>query len=138
MFSLQEKMHRFHYSRHFLAAAIATLCATQLHAADYSNAIFFGDSLSDAGTYKTQSLIQQFAPQAGKFTTNPGPVWSELVAQTLGHPTAPVNQGGTDYAQGGARVTQLPGYPNQLFIAAATPVQNQITNYLATTGGGAD
>ena len=134
MFSLQEKMHRFR----LLAAVIATACATQLHAADYSNAVFFGDSLSDAGTFKSQPIVIGAAPAGGKFTTNPGPIWSEIVAQSLGHPTAPANQGGTDYAEGGARVSQLPGYPNQLFIANATPVQNQITNYLTTTGGRAD
>lgn len=139
-------MHRSHYPLRFqyscrsrlLAAAITTVCATPLHAANYSNAVFFGDSLSDAGTFKSQSLIQQFAPEGGKFTTNPGPIWSEVVAQTLGHPTVPANQNGTDYAEGGARVTQLPGYPNQLFIANATPVQNQISNYLSATGGVAD
>jgi outer membrane lipase/esterase len=127
-------MHRFR----LLVAAITTICATQLYAADYSNAIFFGDSLSDAGTFKNQPLLQQYAPQGGKFTTNPGLIWAELVGQALGHPTSPANQNGTDYAEGGARVTQLPGYPNSAFIANATPIKNQITNYLSTTGGKAD
>lgn len=135
--------HRSHYSRrlHLLAAAIAAVCATQVHAADYSNAIFFGDSLSDAGTYIGQPPVAGVYSIAGKFTTNPGPVWSEIVASKLGHPTAPSNQGGTDYAAGGARVDALPGYPNDSnvpFIQAAPPISNQITSYLTATGGRAD
>jgi outer membrane lipase/esterase len=121
-----------------IAALSAVISSADIHAAGYSNTVFFGDSLSDAGTFKSQPIVASAAPEGGKFTTNPGPVWSEVLATDLGHPTAPANQGGTDYAEGGARVTQLPGYPNQLFIATATPIQNQIANYLTATGGRAD
>ena len=125
----------------FSLLALVTACTTQLHAADYSNAIFFGDSLTDAGTYVGQPPIAGIYDIAGKFTTNPGPVWSEIVAANLGHPTAPANQGGTDYAAGGARVTAQPGYPNSPFvpfIQAAPSVRDQITSYLNSTGGRAD
>ncbi len=124
-----------------LTAAIAALCVTELQAANYSNAIFFGDSLSDAGTYNGQPALGGFFDIAGKFTTNPGPVWAEIVASELGYPTAPANQGGTDYAAGGARVDAQPGYPNSPlvpFIQTATPVREQINAYFASTGGRAD
>ena len=124
-----------------IAAAVAIACTAQAHATTYSNAIFFGDSLTDAGTYVGQPAIAGIYPIAGKFTTNPGPVWSEVVAAALGHPTTPSNQGGTDYAAGGARVDLQPGYPNSSlvpFVQVATPVSAQITAYLNATGGVAD
>src|SRR5215469_5105587 len=72
--------------------------------------VSFGDSLSDVGT---------FAPIAGavgggRFTTNPGQVWTQLVAQYYGdtlraaftigfdHQLSP--QGGFGYAEGGSTV----------------------------------
>ncbi|HET8709881.1 MAG TPA: autotransporter domain-containing protein [Spongiibacteraceae bacterium] len=124
-----------------LAAAISTAIAAPTFASDYSNALFFGDSLTDAGTYKGQSAIAGIFPIAGKFTTNPGPVWAELVGTELGYATAPANQGGTDYAAGGARVDTQPGYPNNAlvpFIQTAPSVSDQITTYLTATGGRAD
>jgi len=75
-------------------------------AAQFSGVYFFGDSLSDAGTFKPV-----LPPGTGKFTTNPGPVWVEVFAQRYGFTATPANQGGTDYAEGGARVALLPGVP---------------------------
>lgn len=124
-----------------LTAAIAALSSVAVNAADYSNAVFFGDSLTDAGTYLGQPPIAGLFDIAGKFTTNPGPVWSEVVAAELGHPTAPANRGGSDYAAGGARVDTQPGYPNNPlvpFVQAAPSVRDQITAYLNATGGRAD
>ena len=83
-----------------LAAAIGVLCAAPLPAADFSNAIFFGDSLSDAG-----SFAPALPPGAGRFTTNPGPVWTELLGARLGFRITPANQGGNNFAEGGARVS---------------------------------
>ncbi len=126
---------------HVLAATIAAVCSVQASAADYSNAIFFGDSLTDTGTYVGQPPLGGVYQIAGKFTTNPGSVWAEVVAAALGHPTSPLNQGGTDYAAGGARVNSEPGYPNNAlvpFIQTAPSVSEQITTYLTATGGRAD
>ncbi|MCB1888127.1 MAG: autotransporter domain-containing protein [Rhodocyclaceae bacterium] len=116
-----------------LGAALGALCCAPLHAADYSNAIFFGDSLTDAGSY-----APALPPGTGRFTTNPGPVWSEVFGQRLGIVVTPGNQGGTNYAEGGARVSQLPGVPDTPPTNNATPVTTQVANYLASTGGQAD
>src|SRR5262249_14376904 len=70
-------------------------------------------------------------PGGGKFTTNPGPVWAEVIAQRYGFTATPANQGGTDYAEGGARVTQLPGVPPIPPTGTATPVATQVSNFLA-------
>lgn len=71
-------------------------------------AVFFGDSLTDAGTYGI------------RFTTNPGMTWAQHVAERLGQSTEPNEHtvsysdvyqgkpglsgpGGLNYAEGGAR-----------------------------------
>jgi outer membrane lipase/esterase len=114
------------FKRTLLAGAIA-LALSAPAAAQFSNAIFFGDSLSDSGNYKSQ-----LPPGTGKFTTNPGPVWSEVFAQNFGLMALPSNSGGTNYAFGGARVTDLPGVVGPpLNPFDATPVATQVQQYLA-------
>lgn len=112
------------------AAASATLHANLGHAGDFSNAYFFGDSLSDAGAF---SFL--LSPGIGKFTTNPGPVWTENLAAALGTDGRPAVAGGSNFAQGGARVTQLPGVPEtNVLTANALPVRDQVSTYLAGAG----
>ena len=94
-------------------------------AAQFSGFYFFGDSLSDAGSFKPV-----LPPGTGKFTTNPGPIWAEVLAQRYGFTATPANQGGNDYAEGGARVSQLPGVPNTPPTGTATPVATQVQNFL--------
>ena len=102
-----------------LAVALAAISvAAPVQAVEFSKTIFFGDSLTDSGSY------------GAKFTTNPGKVWAENLAARLGTMALPfLGAGGTDYAQGGARVTQVPGigFPQ----VPATPVSQQIDAYLA-------
>jgi len=121
-----------------LAALIVSgYLSTTAIAANYSSTIFFGDSLSDAGTYA--STVQLVYPGTGKFTTNPGPVWSEDLAATLGTQAKPAVDGGTNYAAGGARVSKNPGFPYTTnFIAAAPAIRDQISSYLTSNGGRAD
>ncbi|MGE8517131.1 MAG: autotransporter outer membrane beta-barrel domain-containing protein [Alcaligenes nematophilus] len=74
-----------------LALALMALHAgTQ--AQGFSNTYFIGDSLTDSGQF------------GSRFTTNPGQVWSQVLAQKLGTDAAPSSQGGNNYAVGGARV----------------------------------
>ena len=115
------------FKRTLLAAAITTAVAASGNAfAQFSNAYFFGDSLSDAGSFKPV-----LPPGTGQFTTNPGPVWTVPFANYYGFTTGPANQGGTDFAWGGARVTLLPGYPATPPTAAAVPVATQISSLMA-------
>jgi len=113
------------------SAALAVACATALvttpaRAGDFTSSVFFGDSLTDSGTF------------GARFTTNPGTVWSQDLAGRLGTGASPAVAGGTNYAVGGARVTSLPGFPPAPPTDNATPVTTQITSYLATVGGSAD
>jgi outer membrane lipase/esterase len=109
-----------------LANAMAVaFAASGVASAQFSNAYFFGDSLSDAGSYKP--LLPQ---GTGLFTTNPGPVWVTPFAEHYGLTASP-GQGGNDYAYGGARVTQAPGFPPTAPTGAAVPIATQIGQFLA-------
>jgi len=112
----------------------------------FTQVISFGDSISDVGTYRV-GLIRRLG--GGRFTTNPGPVWVERVAAELGTQVTPFRVGyagqsivlnGTGYAEGGARVTQLPGVncnPNSAGVCTAElgrPVSQQIDDFVAYNG----
>ncbi|MEP7180894.1 MAG: autotransporter domain-containing protein [Betaproteobacteria bacterium] len=113
------------FRRSLVAGAIA-LALSAPASAQFTNTYFFGDSLSDNGSFKPV-----LPPGTGLFTTNPGPVWAQLFAGHYGYTATPGNQGGTDFAEGGARVTSLPGVPISPPTGTATPVATQITNLLA-------
>jgi len=116
-------------ARTLLGSAAATLFSVAA-AADFSDTVFFGDSLSDTG-----SFAPFLPPGSGRFTTNPGPVWTENLAAELGTGAAPATFGGTNFAQGGARVTLQPGVPDtNPLTAAAVPVRDQVSAFLAGTG----
>ncbi|WDS38193.1 autotransporter domain-containing protein [Pseudoxanthomonas sp.] len=111
--------------------------APQAHAEQvYSQTVFFGDSLTDSGHFRP-TLIEIAGPSAaivGKFTTNPGLVWSEYLANYYGTDATSDNQGGTNYAVGGARVDE----DNVTALGVAPSIASQVTSYLASTGGVAD
>ena len=134
--------------RTLLAVALA-LAAAPSFAQTYSQTVFFGDSLTDSGFYRP-FLVQVSGPQAaivGKFTTNPGLVWSEYLADFYGTNAAPawgltttgvVNATGSNFAAGGARITLQPGYPPSPPTSSAPSLSMQVNAYLARNGGRAD
>lgn len=131
----------------------------------FTSEVIFGDSLSDVGTYAVGTIA---ALHGGKYTVNSltpsAQNWTELMAGSLGLP-APcaaqtgldglaaqgfaipvVNHAGcTDYAQGGARVTQPYGPGNAsldptlggsaVLGQLTVPVVGQIQDHLAAVGG---
>lgn len=127
-------------ARTALAAALA-LAAMPALAQTYSQTIFFGDSLTDTGTFRP-ALVQVNGPSAGlvgRFTTNPGLIWAEYLADFYGTNATPSNQGGTDYAVGGARVTTNGTQPFSPTVIVPVPsLQTQVNTYLAANGGKAD
>ncbi|QJR14165.1 autotransporter domain-containing protein [Usitatibacter palustris] len=124
-----------------LLSLFAGVGATTAQAQQFSNVYVFGDSLSDTGYYRP-FLTSIGVPSAlvstlGRFTTNPGPIWAELIAQQYGVGALPSNvAGGTVYAQGGARVA-LPSASTPTG-GAQRPVSTQVTEFLAASGGAAD
>lgn len=130
----------------------------------YSKLVVFGDSLSDVGSYATPGIR---ALGGGKYTVNgaDAKIWIELVAAQAGVAApcaaqtglessgplaslaAPITNvaGCYNYAQGGARVTELVGLANKALLAVGNtdgylgqltdPVINQLNRHLAITGG---
>ncbi|HZZ03569.1 SGNH/GDSL hydrolase family protein [Paraburkholderia sp.] len=105
--------------------------------------VSFGDSLSDVGTY---APVIQSSFGGGRFTTNPGEVWTQKVAEYYGGTLTAaylggfgqplVATGGYGYAQGGSRVDLQPGegYAPNNMAATTIPVTQQITQYLGAHG----
>jgi len=130
-------------ARTILAAALALAAAPALaqsgaESSDqpYSQTVFFGDSLTDSGHFRP-ALVQLAGPQAavlGRFTTNPGLVWSEYLAGFYGTDATAANQGGSNYAVGGARA----GIDAVGDLGFTPAVTTQVASYLAATGGSAD
>ena len=131
------------FVKRMLPAVVAGLVGMSgaANAVKFQGVYVFGDSLSDSGYFRP-FLLQIGVPAStaatlGRFTTNPGPVWSEIIAQQYGGNANPSNvAGGGIFAQGGARVTASststpPG-------GAQRPVSTQITEFLAASGGSAN
>jgi len=121
--------------RTLLTAALATgiALAHGSASAQFNQFFFFGDSLTDAGVY------------GARFTVNPGLVWAQDLGNRYGLTVTPSTQGGVDYAQGGARVTQLsplilPGAPQRSLsvqideLLHATPALNPNAVYTVWIG----
>ena len=123
--------------RTLLAAALALAAAPALaQESPFSQTVFFGDSLTDSGHFRPV-LVQILGPNGaliGRFTTNPGFVWAEYVADYYGTNAASNNQGGTNYAVGGARA----GVNTATALGAVPSVTTQVGTYLAAAGGEAD
>src|SRR5687768_5363329 len=105
-----------------LSAMLTISTANAQTATPYDRIIVFGDSISDSGNYADK------APDgAGRFTTNPDPVWVELIAAGLDLDLLPQAIGGTNYAEGGARVAvPRPDAPGNL---SRRPVTEQVADF---------
>ncbi len=127
--------------RHLLATALALAAAPAFaQTGPYTQTVFFGDSLTDAGYFRPL-LPAAVRPVTGQFTTNPGFVWAQYLADFYGTGSTPnsFGQGGTNYAAGGARV----GVNTSAALAPGVNVPvpslaTQTAQYLASTGGVAD
>ena len=105
--------------------------------------VSFGDSLSDVGTYAPLAS----AVGGGRFTTNPGQVWTQDVAQYYGGTLSAAftidithkltAQNGLGYAEGGATVATPANLSNFLVDVIGNiemPVNQQVSSYLSAHG----
>ena len=110
------------------ALALAIAAAPAAQAQVFSKVVSFGDSLTDAGNVGTLSGL----PAGSSFTTNPDPVYAQLVASYFGLTQTNVSpfisgSAGSNYAYGGACAISngstiaiaLPGMPT--FTCANSP-----------------
>lgn len=92
-----------------LSCVIASLLLSQAASANFSQTIFFGDSLTDTGGLK--DIVNHVNPVYAEalqesFITNPDPAWSKVLAngyQKTAAANTKDNADGTNYAVGGAR-----------------------------------
>ena len=105
--------------------------------------VSFGDSLSDVGTYAPIAS----AVGGGRFTTNPGQVWVQDVAQYYGNTVSAAYtidvtqkltaQSGLGYAEGGATVAtsaSINDFLVDLIGNVEMPVNEQVASYLQAHG----
>ncbi|KHN52716.1 autotransporter protein [Pectobacterium fontis] len=100
------------------ALSIYTLSAK---AEIFNNTVVFGDSLSDAG-----NLSHALGIGTSRFTTNPGKTATMYVADGLGLSATDSFSGGTNYASGGAGISN--NYA--LGILFSPTIQSQVNNYI--------
>src|SRR5699024_906116 len=88
-----------------LAAALAlAVLPAAANEHPFTETVFFGDSLTDAGYFRPL-LPAQAQAVTGQFTTNPGLVWAQWLADHYGTEARPNGNGqtGSNYAAGGSR-----------------------------------
>lgn len=129
--------------------AASILALTESAAAqNFSKLYGFGDSSIDTGWYRNSrtglasfdAAIAAGLPQGagGKFTEGTSAMSPEVLAAYFGLSANPANEaGGTIFATGGARTAQTNEAGEGLFPGAVS-MTNQISSYLASTGGRAD
>lgn len=108
----------FRHLHFVLAIAILFGFAPGVRAQTFNSVVVFGDSLTDSGnTAQSTGLL----PAGASFTTNPDPVWAEIVAQAFGASATNSLAGGTNHSWGGACVdpnvtceNQVPTTPQQI------------------------
>ena len=126
---------RKRHIRSLMAVAVALAAVPAMAQSPYSRTVFIGDSLTDGGYFRPL-LPASVQPVTGQFTTNPGWVWAQYVADYYGTNASPNGNGqaGDNYAAGGARV----GVNVVNALGAVPSLKTQTANYLAANGGKAD
>ncbi len=109
------------------AAAVLALSISIAHAGSYTELVAFGDSLSDTGniTFATGLPLAPYA--LGRFSN--GPIWIDHLADNLGLSSLSSQNGGTNYAWGGATSGPAGGG------APPFSVLDQTSLYLSDVGG---
>ena len=119
------------------AQSALTAAQPSVHAGLFDNMVVFGDSLSDDGNLDLSCISQGACPQLPflmRFTTNPGEVAVEHIADYFGTPLTPALMQGTDFAFGGAGIlNNSPGTPSSVPL-----LPTQLGMYLQATGNKAD
>lgn len=117
-----------------ISALALALFASTAHA-NYSNVVYIGDSLSDAGYFAPITQGKLGLAESGKFTTNPDGVWTDRLATHLNaNNTAQIgyaNQTGNNHAVGGARAGV--DFVNETFGVPVPSAKTQVATYLAQT-----
>lgn len=128
--------HRqFILKRGVVVASLLAAAGSGAQAGQYSNAYFFGDSLTDAGAFTGAVGANNL------FTTNPGTVWAQNLgakyglsvttsySTTTATPYVFTQTGGNDFAVGMGRINLAPTLSAD--AVNIPPVSAQVTDFLA-------
>jgi outer membrane lipase/esterase len=136
----------------FLALGAAVAVSSPAAAQSINQFVGFGDSTIDSGWYRNNkpngvpfagggpdfnnAFPTAVAEGAGRATSSPGLMSSELLAGFFGTTARPANDplGGTNYATSGAR-NKDPNNPGDGLFTQAKPTATQVDNYLLANGG---
>jgi outer membrane lipase/esterase len=135
----------------FLALGAAVAVSSPAAAQSINQFVGFGDSTIDSGWYRNNivggvpfagggnnfnTLFPGAVDQgAGRATSSPGLMSSELLAGFFGTTATPSNQpGGTNFATSGARNKEV-NNPGDGLFTQAVPTATQVNNYLTANGG---
>ena len=116
-----------------IAVALALAVVTSARAQSFSGAVTVGDSLSDSGNY---AAAVGPIPDGNSFTTNPDPVYAQIVAAAFGYSQEPYSiyiagTSGSDYAVGGACVRANSATFTCANAGSRFSLTNQLHDYLA-------
>ena len=160
---MEIRLKLIHLSAALAAAVLVVACGGSDDKVQFTSVVSFGDSLSDAGTYKVGTIA---ALNGGKFTVNGAGsssyTWTEDLAVAVGAPAqcvartgllpnqpgvtgAPVTDipGCYNYAQGSSRVTSEGSGPNGVALQAygqqnlgfmANSLMEQMNRHIARVG----
>ena len=113
--------------RPIICAILLSLLHVSTLWAQFSQLTVFGDSLSDTGNIQKRTFGIQPGSDYFRGRFSNGPVYAELLATRLGiGPLLPTEDGGTNYAHGGARTTGSPFFEG-LFIE---DIDEQVDSFL--------
>lgn len=120
---------------HLAAAVALALCATTTAQAQvFTDAVSFGDSLTDNG-----NIAQIYAYPAGNsFTTNPDSVTAELIAAAFGFDQINSMAGGHNFAYGGACAQNNSASFTCVNSPGSFSLGTQLSTYLTAHDGAAD
>src|SRR5690554_5742742 len=114
-----------------LTGAIALAAGPALAEGQFSRTMLFGDSLTDGGFFRPL-LPPEVQPVTGQFTTNPGWVWAQYLAERYGTDASANGNGqsGDNYAVGGARMAE-----DTVGALGPTPsVASQVQSFIGAGG----
>jgi phospholipase/lecithinase/hemolysin len=115
--------------RHGFVALALLGSVSSTAVASYTQVVFFGDSLSDTGNLYAATGIPVSPPYyQGRFSN--GPLWTEILAGSLGRSATPSLFGGTNFAWAGATVVD--------YLRPTPEVPQQLGQYFGLSGGLAD
>ncbi|MDK2123687.1 autotransporter outer membrane beta-barrel domain-containing protein [Parachitinimonas caeni] len=122
------------HTKKLLGLAVVAALSQSAFAVQYSNTVFFGDSLTDTGAFGGLGPL----PAGARWTVNDADIYASLIAKKYGVTLTPTNKdnpklgAGNNYAQGGARAVEV---TNSQPFGNIRDLPTQVTDHLTAKAG---